>query len=195
MEISSLFHLFTKQKLIFVTYVISLNKRENYINVLNIKTMNMKLKHLACAFLALPLAYSCSQSGSNQSANDKANVVDTITQCYTSAFEGDSALLKLKITDSTKVEGDLVIRYAHKPKNEGIVRGEFKGDTLYVDYSFKVGEGSNEFSNPLAFLKTGSNLKMGVGVIETTLGRSYFAKGKPINFEKGKFDFSLTECK
>lgn len=156
--------------------------------------MNMKLKHLALAFLTLPLAYSCSQGG-NDKSGAKADLTDTVKQCYVSSFEGDSAVLNLKITDSIKVEGDLLILYANKPQNKGIVRGEFKGDTLYVDYSFKIGEGSTGFSNPLAFLKTGSNLKMGVGVIETTLGRSYFVKDKPINFERGKFDFIPTTCK
>jgi len=156
----------------------------------------MKLKHLAWAFVTLPLAYSCSQGGNNKSgAQTEKDLTDTVKQCYISSFEGDSATLNLKITDSIKVEGDLTINYANKPRNKGIVRGEFKGDTLYVDYSFKIGEGSTGFSNPLAFLKTGSNLKMGVGSIETTLGRSYFVKDKPINFERGKFDFKPTECR
>jgi len=158
--------------------------------------MNMKLKHLAWAFLALPLAYSCGQGGNNQSKEESSKVVvDTVKQCYTAAFEGDSAVLNLKITDSVKVIGDLLIKYAEKPHNNGIVRGEFKGDTLYVDYSFKTGQNKQEFSNPLVFLKQGTNLKMGVGVIETSFGRSYFAKDKPINFERGKFDFITVACK
>lgn len=159
--------------------------------------MNKKLKHLAWAFLALPLAYSCGGGNTTSSSNgdDKAVALDIVKKCYTSSFEGDSAVLNLKITDSTKVEGNLVINYAGKPKNDGIVRGEFKGDTLFVDYTFKIGNGTNEFSNPLALLNQNGNLKMGVGVIETTLGRSYFVKDKPINFERGKFEFVPTECK
>lgn len=158
--------------------------------------MNMKLKHLAWAFLALPLAYSCGQGGNNNSKKETSKVLaDTVATCYTAAFEGDSATLNLKVIDSVKVIGDLTIKYAEKPHNDGIVRGEFKGDTLYVDYSFKTGQNKQEFSNPLVFLKQGTNLKMGVGVIETSFGRSYFAKDKPINFERGKFDFVTTECK
>ncbi|MNK10208.1 hypothetical protein D3C87_282240 [compost metagenome] len=159
------------------------------------KMMNMKLKHLAGAFLALPLAYSCGQGGNQSTSETSKVVVDTVKQCYTSAFEGDSAVLNIKIIDSIKVEGDLVIKYAEKPENKGIVRGEFKGDTLYVDYTFKTGQNKQDFSNPLAFIKQGANLKMGVGVIETSFGRSYFAKDKPIDFERGKFDFVTTECK
>ena len=54
--------------------MLSLLTREKiYINVLNIKTMNMKLKHLAGAFLALPLAYSCGQGG-NQHVNGREHM-------------------------------------------------------------------------------------------------------------------------
>lgn len=158
--------------------------------------MKTKLKNLAWAFLALPLAYSCGQGGNNQSKKETSKTVrDTVKQCYTSVFEGDSATLNIKLIDSTEVEGNLVIKYAEKPHNDGIVRGEFKGDTLYVDYTFKTGQNPREFSNPLVFLKQGDKLKMGVGVIETAYGRSYFAKDKPINFERGKFDFAPTDCK
>jgi len=158
--------------------------------------MKTNLKHLAWAFLALPLVYSCNQGGDKKTAteSDKAPV-DTVKQCYTSSFDGDSATLNISIIDSVKVEGDLVINYAEKPVNKGIVRGEFKGDTLFVDYTFKIGEGTTEFSNPLALLKQADSLKLGVGQIETAYGRSYFVKGKPINFERGKFNFTPTVCK
>lgn len=157
--------------------------------------MKTNLKHLAVAFLSLPLMYSCGQGGNQETKKESSKIADTVKQCYTSAYEGDSATLNLNIIDSTKVEGSLVINYAEKPKNDGIVRGEFKGDTLFVDYTFKIGEGKTEFSNPLALLKQADSLKMGVGQIETSYGRSYFVKGKPINFERGKFSFIPTECK
>jgi hypothetical protein len=159
--------------------------------------MVMKFRHLAWAFLAIPLAYSCSQGGNKQTQNDNdgKNALDTVEQCYTASFEGDSALMNLKIIDSTKVEGELVINYAFKAPNNGIVRGEFKGDTLFVDYSFKTGENPAEYANPLAFLRKDGNLQMGVGQIETAYGRSYFVKDKPINFERGKFNFMPVACK
>lgn len=157
--------------------------------------MKTNLKHLALAFLALPLAYSCNQGGNKQTKDETGKTAaDTVKQCYLSSFEGDSAILNINIIDSSKIEGNLVINYAEKPHNDGIIRGEFKGDTLFVDYTFKIGEGTTEFSNPLALLKQGDNLKLGVGQIETAYGRSYFVRGKPINFERGKFNFIRTEC-
>ena len=120
---------------------------------------------------------------------------DTLKQCYSAVFEGDTAMLSLRIVDSVDVSGDLVIRYVDKAPNNGIVRGKFHGDTLYVDYTFKTGENPIEFSNPLAFLKNDNNLMMGVGQIETAYGRSYFVKDKPINYEAGKFNFINEPCK
>lgn len=156
--------------------------------------MNVKIKHLAWTFLAIPLAFSCTPSGNSGEKASTKIVKDTVKQCYISSFEGDTAMMDIKIIDSVDVEGKLVIKYANKPQNDGIVRGKFSGDTLFVDYSFKTGNNDTQFSNPLAFLKKADSLKMGVGVIQTTLGRSYFAKDKPINFEKGKFNFQPTAC-
>ncbi len=120
---------------------------------------------------------------------------DTVKQCYTAIFEHDTAKMEIGIIDQIKVIGSLKIHYADKPQNQGTFKGSFKGDTLYVDYSFKTGNNPQEFINPLAFLKQGDSLSMGVGVIETYMGRSYFAKDKPINYTAGKFVFSPTDCK
>lgn len=155
----------------------------------------MKFKHLGIALLALPLAFGCNQNDSEKKDAKNTTAVDSIKQCYTAVFGGDTATMDLNLADSTKVTGNLLIKYAEKPKNDGILRGEFKGDTLFVNYTFKIGENPNEFSNPLALLKTDSALVMGVGVIETTLGRSYFVKDKPINFARGKFSFVPNDCK
>ncbi len=154
-------------------------------------------KHLSYLIaIALPLAFSCTQS-ENGANKDSMTLTpqDTVKQCYIANYEGDTAILNIKINDSLMVEGDLVMKYAQKAHNNGIVRGKFQGDTLMVDYTFKTGENATEYSNPLAFLKTDGNLKMGVGQIETAYGRSYFVKGKPINYEQGKFNFMPTECK
>ncbi|MNH42269.1 hypothetical protein D3C79_1039360 [compost metagenome] len=89
-----------------------------------------------------------------------------------------------------------MINYIDKGKNEGIVAGAYKGDTLFVDYTFKIGtENKTMYKNPLAFLKKDGKLILGVGQIETSMGKSYFVKGKPIDFEKGRFTFDSAVCK
>jgi hypothetical protein len=66
---------------------------------------------------------------------------------------------------------------------------------LFVDYVFSpANTDRGGYTNPLVFLRKDKKLIMGVGQIETTLGRSYFVKGKPLNFERGKFVFEPTAC-
>ncbi len=145
---------------------------------------------------ALPFVFGCTQGGNKENKESMTlTAQDTVMQCYVATFDGDTAILNVKINDSLEVEGDLMMKYAQKAHNKGIVRGKFQGDTLFVDYTFKTGENTTQYSNPLAFLKTGKDLKMGVGQIETAYGRSYFVIGKPINYEQGKFNFMPTDCK
>nr|WP_233174105.1 hypothetical protein [Pedobacter sp. ASV19] len=104
--------------------------------------------------------------------------------------------MKIKTLSTGKIAGKLVINYLDKGKNDGVVEGNFKGDTLFVDYTFKIGTSNPTiYKNPLAFLKKDGKLVMGVGQIETSLGKSYFVKGKPINFDKGRFVFAPVDCK
>ncbi|MCX2574789.1 hypothetical protein [Pedobacter sandarakinus] len=154
----------------------------------------MKTKIIHLLFGVLPFTYACN------SADKKAEVVPVdslINQtCYASAFEKDSAAMIIKTMASGKILGSLLVKYADKPENNGKIEGKFKGDTLMVDYRFNTGgDTSRVFTNPLAFLKKDGKLIMGVGQIETTLGRSYFVKGKPINYEVGKFTFAEVPCK
>lgn len=117
-------------------------------------------------------------------------------ECYVAIDGTDTAYLNLNTIESGEIDGDLLIKYLDKEQNIGTIAGKYKGDTLFVDYTFTVGKTDKPiYKNPLAFLKKDNQLILGVGQIETTLGRSYFVKGKPINFERGKFTFVATECK
>ena len=142
----------------------------------------------------LPFLASC---GNTEKKKNAANVIDSNAkkECYIAIDGADTAYLDLRLS-TTNVDGDLLIKYADKAHNKGTVSGKFSGDTLFVDYTFNVGETkSPTYKNPLAFLKKDKQLILGVGVIETSYGRSYFVKDKPINFEKGKFTFDLGNCK
>ncbi|QIL41133.1 hypothetical protein G7074_18790 [Pedobacter sp. HDW13] len=144
---------------------------------------------------ALPFAYACNQN--KTSTNSKTTTDSVIKQdCYKAGFEKDTAYMNVEIHASGKATGKLLIRYNDKPSNMGAISGKFNGDTLLVDYRFKTGKDTvSVYTNPLAFLKKDGKLIMGVGQIETTLGRSYFVKGKPINYEAGKFIFEEASCK
>ncbi|UKT62217.1 hypothetical protein [Pedobacter mucosus] len=154
----------------------------------------MTNKFIYFTIALLPFVFACN------SGNTKSEIVEADSllnqTCYASAFDKDSAAIILSTYSSGKVKGSLLIKYGNKPQNNGKIEGKFHGDTLLVDYRFNTGKDSvNVFTNPLAFLKKDGKLIMGVAQIETTLGRSYFVKGKPINYEAGKFTFQEVNCK
>ncbi|QNR85713.1 hypothetical protein H9N25_04425 [Pedobacter riviphilus] len=156
----------------------------------------MKRNILYLALAIIPFAYSCTQN--NKTGTSAKTKTDSLVNqsCYAAVFEKDSAAMIVKTLASGKVTGSLLVKYANKPENNGKISGKFNGDTLLVDYRFNTGKDTTKvFTNPLAFLKKDGKLIMGVGQIETTLGRSYFVKGKPINYEAGKFTFAEVGCK
>jgi len=104
-------------------------------------------------------------------------------------------MLKINYLRNGEVTGRLVINYANKSINDGELKGKFRGDTLYTDYTFKIPTKSAVvYRNPLALLKTNGKLILGVGQIETTLGRSYFVRNVPIDYRQVKFIFGPTGC-
>lgn len=146
------------------------------------------------AIALIPFLASCG----NSEQKTKASLVDrTATkECYAAIDGKDTAFLDLRISENGNINGDLVINYAEKASNTGTVAGKFNNDTLFVDYTFHQGTSKDQvYKNPLAFLKKDNKLALGVGVIETSMGRSYFAKDKPINFEEIKFIFETSPCK
>ncbi|MCX2430968.1 hypothetical protein [Pedobacter sp. GR22-10] len=154
----------------------------------------MKRNLLYIAFAAVPFIFACNQSEKKADSVKKDSVINET--CYASSFEKDSAAMIVKTMASGKVTGSLLVKYAEKPQNKGEINGKFHGDTLLVDYRFNTGKDTTKaFTNPLAFLKKDGKLIMGVAQIETTLGRSYFVKGKPINYDAGKFTFIEVPCK
>lgn len=155
----------------------------------------MKKPAFYLAILMFPAFFSCTQGGSEKtSSSDTDSSISS--QCFVAVDGADTADLNIKTLKSGKVSGVLTINYKEKGKNDGQVEGKFRGDTLFVDYTFKIGtENKTIYKNPLAFLKKDGKLALGVGQIQTTLGRSFFVKGKPISFEKGRFTFAPVDCK
>ncbi|MBC7744288.1 MAG: hypothetical protein H7096_04235 [Flavobacterium sp.] len=155
------------------------------------------------SFLTSGILFSCNQPQYNadQTADStlKAAIKD---QCYRAISEADTANLTIRTAADGKVTGELEMRYGLKPNaverviNNGKVDGSFRGDTLFLNYLYTSGALNRTlYQNPLALLKDGEKLALGVGEIETSVGRSYFVKNKPIDFGKGRFKFNPTECK
>ncbi|WP_407427469.1 hypothetical protein [Arcticibacter sp.] len=158
------------------------------------------MKNYASAIVGIVsvLVYGCgSGNDSKQSNSGNQSAQDSVqsSQCYIAIDGPDTAYLNLDSRANGKITGKLLIDFSEKPNNDGTFEGEFKGDTLYANYVFTTGENKTLYKNPLAFLKDGSKLLLGVGEIESYLGKAYFKKGTVIDFDRGRFKFDTLDCK
>lgn len=121
--------------------------------------------------------------------------------CYVALFEKDTALLSFDIDKYGHIKGQLNVYYkkadsavASRENTAGdLLKGEFRGDTLFADYNFTSGK--ERYTNPVAMLHKGDTLVMGKGRIYEYLGRTYFDPKSPIDFSKSRFSFVPAECK
>ncbi len=126
----------------------------------------MKKSVIYTLLAAIPLVYSCTRNTDKTGAEGSAAQLDSVAknECYTAIDSNDKAELAINTLNNNEVKGNLVINYFEKGKNDGLISGKFHGDTLFVDYTFKIGtENPTVYKNPLAFLKQGDSLILGVG--------------------------------
>jgi hypothetical protein len=155
----------------------------------------MKNLGMFCVLLACFGLESCKD---NQNSKEIKKTDESISvECYRALYEKDSIDLKVNTLKNGKVTGNMEIKFFNMPKKIGKINGEFRGDTLFVDYNFM--EATNDkktFKNPMAFLKRGDELVLGNGKIVNYIymGRSYIDKDIPIDFDKVKFKFKTIDC-
>ena len=156
----------------------------------------MKKATLFCMFLTCIAFVSCNKNQSQKSIEDQNLAEKPVSvQCYNAIYETDTIDLKINTLKDGKISGNMDMKLLNMPIKVGKISGEFRGDTLFADYTFI--QGTNDkviFKNPMAFLKRGEELILGNGKIITYLGVSSFAKGEPIDFENVKYKFNKTDC-
>jgi hypothetical protein len=154
----------------------------------------MKNITLSCLVLAFAGLVSCNRNQKN-AAEQPVTEKPVSVQCYVAIYEKDTVTLQINTLNSGKLTGTMDMKLLDMPIKTGKIAGEFKGDTLFADYSFV--QGTNDkvvFKNPMAFLKKGNELILGNGTIVTYLGASYFKKGVSIDFENVKYKFTTIDC-
>jgi hypothetical protein len=152
---------------------------------------------LGLLLVCLGLVQSCKKNPSEKEikAAQVQAEVPVSSKCYEALYDKDTINLKINTLKNGKITGNMVMKVFNMPKKEGEIAGEFRGDTLFVAYTFiQDGYKKITYKNPMAFLKRGNELILGNGQIETTMGASYFAKGKPIDFDKVKYKFKDADC-
>jgi hypothetical protein len=157
----------------------------------------MKNLGLFCLLLTCIGLESCKKNETPKDVETTKTKTEELVSvaCYKALYESDTVNLKINTLKDKKVTGDMVMKIMDKPVKTGKIKGEFRGDTLFVDYTFYQGTYEKKiYKNPMAMLKKGNELILGSGKIETYLGRSYFAKDTPIDFEKVKYRFTTVDC-
>lgn len=157
----------------------------------------MKNLALSCLLLSFIGLQSCKNEEKQKSVDAvKADAEAVVsTACYKAIYEKDTIDLKLNTLKNGKLTGDMIMRVAPSTVRTGEVGGEFHGDTLFVDYTFKDNvNGDKTFKNPMALLKRNNQLILGNGTMQTTMGVTYLVKDKPIDFESVKYKFDAVEC-
>lgn len=154
----------------------------------------MKNRILLCLVIVTVALQSCKNNETKKEA--EVNLGEPISvECYQSVYENDTIDLKLNTFKKGEVTGNMVMKVADMPQKIGEVKGEFHGDTIFVDYSFTDGTNNNKiFKNPLALLKKDKQLILGNGSIQITMGVAYLNKDVPIDFEKVKYKFNTVDC-
>lgn len=156
----------------------------------------MKKPIIFCLLFAFVGFQSCKNENQKEAEAVKADAEKIIsTQCYKAVYENDTIDLDVYTLKNGKIGGNMVMKVANSPEKDGEIKGEFHGDTLFVDYTFNDATNKNaKFKNPMAFLKRDKQLILGNGEIQTTMGVSYLVKDKPIDFENVKYKFDSVDC-
>lgn len=158
----------------------------------------MKKIVLSCLVLSFVGLQSCKNEEKQkelEAAKAEGEKVVT-TECYKAIYEKDTIDLKVNTLKNGKIAGDMIMKVAPSTVRTGDIKGEFRGDTLFVDYTFtELETKTTKFKNPMAFLKKDKGLVLGNGTLQTTMGVTYIVKDKPIDFDKVKYKFAPAECK
>ena len=153
----------------------------------------MKNKTLICLFFIFIALQSCKDK-----KKEPVVVVDetpTSVECYQALYEKDTLDLKINNLKDGKITGTLQMALTNSPTKMGELVGTYRGDTLFVSYTFTNTSNKNiTYKNPMAFLKKDNLLILGNGEIETTMGASYFVKDKPIDFDQVRYKFNKVHC-
>ncbi|WP_166919344.1 hypothetical protein [Flavobacterium poyangense] len=157
----------------------------------------MKNLVLSCLLLTCIGFQSCKNDEKQkeiEAAKAEAKKVVNV-QCYKAIYERDTIDLKLNTLKDGKLTGNMIMKVDSQPEKIGEIKGEFHGDTLFADYTFREKTNKNTtFKNPMAFLKRDKQLILGNGTMQITMGVTYLVKDKPIDFENVKYKFTTVDC-
>ncbi len=155
----------------------------------------MKNLGVFCLLIVAVSLTSCKNNQGEKIPEVNQPEVPINVQCYKAIYEADTLDLKINTFENGKITGTMDMAMVNMPKKVGEIAGEFRGDTLFANYTFIQGENKEKtFKNPMAFLRRENQLILGNGKMQTTLGETFFIKGEPIDYDNVKYKFDVVDC-
>lgn len=98
----------------------------------------------------------------------------------------DTALLRIEAS-ADAFHGDYQIRYDDKSMDDGTITGAVNGDTLLGKFVY-LSRDNVRSVHPIAFLKSGDKMKLGIGIAGTYMGFHVYQRGS-LAFGDSLFQF------
>ena len=134
---------------------------------------------------------SCKKETEEGKTPEVAADKPAVEECYKGILKEDTIAMTLVIKDNEITDGQLSYHLFEKDKNEGTLKGQVKGDTIFADYTF-MSEGQQSVRE-VAFLKQGDAYIEGYGDVEEHNGKMIFKNAKKLKFDS-KTILSKSEC-
>ncbi|MCX2572948.1 hypothetical protein [Pedobacter sandarakinus] len=150
--------------------------------------MKRTIPIVAMALMSLAACQNNTNSNGEETKNSQAE--NNGAECFEYVNNKDTANLKLNFDDD-KITGTLAYNLFEKDKNDGVIAGIVKGDTLIADYTFNS-EGTTS-TRQVVWLKQDGKLVEGFGDIEEVDGKTMFKNVSSLTFGKSMV-FTKTEC-
>lgn len=155
-------------------------KMKNYFPILTI-----------VAALMVSCQSNSTKTNPDSTVNSSLDTTNNSKQCFEYVKNKDTAVLSMNIIDK-QVTGTLSYHLYEKDKNNGVIAGIVKGDTIIVDYTFQS-EGKSSIRQ-IVWLKQSDKLTEGFGDVEEVDGKVAFKNINKLKFEQSMV-FSKTACK
>lgn len=153
--------------------------------------MNQSTKFILFSGIVALGLVSCKKEAEEQKSPEIAAETPAIEECYKGILKEDTIAMTLVIKDNEITGGQLSYHLFEKDRNDGTLKGQIKGDTIFADYTFQS-EGTQSVRE-VAFLKQGNAYIEGHGQMKERGGKMIFADAKHLKFDS-KTILSKSEC-
>jgi hypothetical protein len=149
------------------------------------------MNRIILPLLVVMTLFSCKKEADKAKAPETVAEKPAIEECYKGIVKEDTIAMTLIIKDNEITDGQLSYHLFEKDMNDGTLKGQINGDTIFADYTF-MSEGKQSVRE-VAFLKQGNAYMEGYGDVREVNGKMIFVDPKKLKFDS-KTVLSKSEC-